>query len=107
MSEQTIDVTKIGNGKENEMPKPRRGRKSIDLTPLTEKIADLQLHFVEDITDKAEKDKWSRLLRSAADRGNLSISVIDDRENNRVWFQGYPKGQAPARGRRKKVKTEV
>jgi hypothetical protein len=83
-----------------EMPRPRRGRRGIDLSALEELLQDKNPHSFEGITDRNEREKWARRVREAAAHIGLEASTTYVEDEGRLYFQGYDLGTAPARGRR-------
>lgn len=83
-----------------EMPKARRGRKGMDLTPIVDRLRDLKEHALEGIADDKAKEKWARKIREAAVKADLEVRTVYDPSNKRLAFQGYEKGTAPAAGRK-------
>lgn len=86
-----------------EMPKPKRGRQStIDLSPFVDLISDFDKHAIEDVDDKKKREKFSRYLRAAAKQAGLEVETTYQESESRLYFRGWPQGEAPARGRRSK-----
>lgn len=89
-----------------EMPRPRRGRKGMDLTPFIEKLSDNSPHTMDlpdlgdDDENKKERDKWARRLRAAGERAGVEVETAFIPEENALYFRGWEHGNAPARGRR-------
>lgn len=98
-SETTVQLPKIEDG--DAMPKARRGRVGMDLTPIVEKLKDLKPHAFAGIGDAKAKEKWARKAREAAEKAGLDVRTTYDPSSQKLWFQGFPRGEAPAQGRKK------
>ena len=90
-----------------EMPEPKRGRSSLDYTPLIEKLKDFQPHTISNIEDVKVKNRYARWLREAANQAGMDVSEVWRPDLNTLYFRGYKKGEAPPRGRRGSGKTQV
>lgn len=101
-----VDDFKPTFGKAKEMPKPRRGRRSLDYSAFTTKLQDGETHWIElpEITDEDEakksREKWARRIREAANQVDMEAETTHAPEENKLYFKGWKKGEAPARGRR-------
>lgn len=84
----------------DEMPRSRRGRSSADLTELENLVKDLKPHAILDIDSRETSEKWARKIRAAAKNVDLEVSTSFQEAKQQLAFQGFPEGEAPARGRR-------
>lgn len=83
-----------------EMPTPKRGRRGIDLSALEDLLKDKKPHAFEKIADRNERERWARRVRDAAKNVGMEASTTYDEGEQRLYFQGFDEGKAPARGRR-------
>lgn len=84
----------------DEMPKSRRGRSSEDLSAIETLLKDLKPHAFLEIEDRESSEYWARKIRRAASNINLEVSTSYNEPEKALAFQGFPEGEAPARGRR-------
>lgn len=84
----------------DEMPKSRRGRSSEDLSAIEDLLKDLKPHAFLEIEDRETSDYWARKIRRAATNINMEVSTSYNESEKALAFQGFPEGEAPARGRR-------
>lgn len=105
MATTTQELPKIGDAAE--MPKSRRGRPAMDLSPIIEKLEDFKTHYFEGM-DSEEKDKWARKVREAAAEANLSVRTTYSPEESRLYFAGQPfQEKAPRKSRKTSEESEA
>jgi hypothetical protein len=83
-----------------EMPRPRRGRRGIDTSYLEELLQEGKPHAFENVEDRNQRERYARQVRAAAKKIGLEASTTYVEEEQRLYFQGFANGEAPARGRR-------
>lgn len=84
----------------DEMPATRRGRTPKDLSAFEKLLKDDKAHAVENVDDRNERERFARIIRSAAAQFDREVSTTYIEEEKRLYFRGYALGEAPARGRR-------
>jgi len=85
-----------------EAPTPRRGRTGADVSGYYEKLRDNEWHAIVDIPDVNKKEVYARQLRRAASQIDMEVATTFSEEESRLYFRGFPLGEAPPRGRRSK-----
>lgn len=86
----------------DEAPTPRRGRTGADVSGYYKFLKDQEWHAIQDVPDASKKEAFARQLRRAASRIDMEVSTTFVQEEERLYFRGYPQGEAPPRGRRSK-----
>jgi hypothetical protein len=89
-----------------EMPRPRRGRKGMDLEVFIDKLNDFKPHTIQlpelndEKANKKSRERWARRLRAAGKQSGVEVETTFIPEENSLYFRGWKEGKAPARGRR-------